>query len=527
MKKMGLTTSVVVKKTLCFILFAFGLGISSIGHTQNYQQYPGVIQVHTNYGSGRYSVEELAELAQRHGLKVLVLTSQVLQKAEYGFWPLAHLVGKSIERPSVLKLGPERYLKEVEAVNARYPDLVILPGLECNPFYYWTGSPFSHNLVNHAWQRQLLLVGLKQPEDIERLPVLGNRGGYRYSWKSVPLLWPLAGFLMSWWLWRRRKIQKVRVGQFVVSGSRRQIGLAIIAFLVSLVGFLNNYPFTTPCFDQYHGDQGVAPFQQVIDYTESKGAMAFWAQPDAHYSTQVNGVALITKSYPQFLAESDGYTGFTALYSDNTPSSDPGGMWDKILIQYCQGERERPVWAIAGASYHGTERGEQPIDTYQTIFLLPSLDQAEVLSALRTGRVYPTIGWRGNRLRLTEFRISSAGRSAEMGETLQVSEPSVVVHMGVEGTPLDAPVSIKVVRQGEVIKEFTGRTPLEVTFSDQYCGQVEHLAADSPIDMRKMVYYRLDIRRRGARILSNPIFIRCGDPKASATVKFSGSGSNI
>ncbi|RKY68299.1 MAG: hypothetical protein DRQ24_11880, partial [Candidatus Latescibacterota bacterium] len=173
MKKMGLTRSVVVKKTLCFVLFAFGLGISSIGHTENYQQYPGVIQVHTNYGSGRYSVEELAELAQRHGLKVLVLTSQVLQKAEYGFWPLAHLVGKSIERPSVLKLGPERYLKEVEAVNARYPDLVILPGLECNPFYYWTGSPFSHNLVNHAWQRQLLLVGLKQPEDIERLPVLG------------------------------------------------------------------------------------------------------------------------------------------------------------------------------------------------------------------------------------------------------------------------------------------------------------------------------------------------------------------
>ena len=505
---MGLPRSGEIKKTLGITLVAFGLGISSIGHTQSSQQYPGVIQVHTNYGSGRYSVEELAELAQAKGLKILMLNSQVLQKAEYGFWPLGRLVGRSIERPSVLKLGPSRYLKEVEAVNARYPDLVILPGLECSPFYYWTGSPFSHNLVNHAWQRQVLLIGLQRPEDIERLPVLGNRGGYSYSWRSVLLLWPVAGFFLGGWLSRRKKVQKVRVGQFVVRGSKRQTGSAVVVFLVSLVGFLNNYPFTTFCFDPYHGDQGVAPFQQVIDYAESKGGMAFWAQPDAHYSAEVNGVPLVTESYSHFLAESDGCTGFTALYGDNTPSSDPGGMWDKVLIQYCQGERERPVWAIAGASYHGSEEGEEPIDTYQTVFLLPKLDYPEVLLALRTGRIYPAISRKGNRLWLTDFRISSEARSAEMGETLEASEPSVVVHMGIEGTPLDTPVTLRLVRQGEVIQEFLGTTPLRVTFRDQDSRGVERLAADSPTELHKMVYYRLDVRRRGARILSNPSFVQ-------------------
>ena len=508
---MGFTRLRVIdtKKALCIALVAFGLGISSVGYTQSYQQYPGVIQVHTNYGSGRYSVEELAQLAQDRGLKILVLGSQVLQKAEYGFWPLGRLVDRSIERPSVLKLGPGRYLKEVATVNARYPDLVILPGLECSPFYYWTGSPFSHNLVNHAWQRQLLLIGLERPEEIEKLPVLGNRGGYGYSWTSLLLLWPVAGFFLSWWLWRRRKVQKARVGQFIARGSKRQIGFAIIAFLISLIGFLNNYPFTTFCFDQYHGDQGVAPFQQVIDYTKSKGGIAFWAQPDAQYSAEINGIRLITKSYSHFLAESEGCTGFTALYADNTPSSDPGGMWDKVLIEYCRGERERPVWAIAGASYHGSEKGEEePIDAYQTVFLLPSLNYPEVISALRMGRVYPTFGRRNSRLRLKDFRISSGKWSAEMGESLEVSDPSVAVHIGIEGTSLDTPVTVRLLRQGEVIKEFTGRTPLEVTFRDQYSGRTKHLATNSPAELDKMVYYRLDVRRREARILSNPIFVR-------------------
>ena len=497
-----------IKRALRIALVALGLGISSVGYTQSYQQYPGVIQVHTDYGSGRHSVEELANLAQAEGIKILGLNSQVLQKAEYGFWPLGRLVGKSIERPSVLKLGARRYLKEVETVNARYPDLVILPGLECSPFYYWTGSPFSHNLVNHAWQRQVLLIGLERPEDIEGLPVLGNRGGSSYSLKSVLLLWPVAGFFLGGWLWRRNKVQEVRVGQFVVRGSKRQIGFAIGAFLVSLVGFLNNYPFTTFCFDPYHGDQGVAPFQRVIDYTDSKGGMAFWAQPDAHYSSGVRGVPLITESYSQFLAESAGYTGFTALYGDNTPSSDPGGMWDKVLHQYCQGERKKPVWAIAGASYHERGGGKDPIDTYQTVFLLPHLDQLEVLSALSTGRVYPAIGWKDNRLRLTEFRISSGDRSARMGEILKASEPSIVVHIGIEGTPSDIAATVRLVRQGKVIKSFPGRTPLKVTFRDEYSGGVEHLTADVPTEQHKMVYYRLDVRRRGARILSNPSFVR-------------------
>ena len=114
---MGLTRSVEIKRILGITLVAFGLGISSVGYTQSYQQYPGAVQVATNYGTGRYSVEELAQLAQDRGLKILVLGSQVLQKAEYGFRPLERLVGKSIERPSVLKLGPERYLKDLERAD--------------------------------------------------------------------------------------------------------------------------------------------------------------------------------------------------------------------------------------------------------------------------------------------------------------------------------------------------------------------------------------------------------------------------
>ena len=83
---MGLTRSVEIKRILGITLVAFGLGISSVGYTQSYQQYPGAVQVATNYGTGRYSVEELAQLAQVRGLKILVLGSQVLQNPYSAFW---------------------------------------------------------------------------------------------------------------------------------------------------------------------------------------------------------------------------------------------------------------------------------------------------------------------------------------------------------------------------------------------------------------------------------------------------------
>ncbi len=64
---------------------------------------------------------------------------------------------------------------------------------------------------------------------------------------------------------------------------------------------VNHHPFKSSRFDPYHGDQGEAPFQDVIDYARSRGGMVFWAHPESNYSkngVEMGPVKLMTEHYP-------------------------------------------------------------------------------------------------------------------------------------------------------------------------------------------------------------------------------------
>src|SRR5205807_2100759 len=97
-------------------------------------------------------------------------------------------------QPSVLSVGIERYWADITSLGRRYPDLLVIPGVEAAPYYRWEGSPW-RGLVLTDWHRHLLVFGLKNAEEIKKLPVLGSQYGGGFD----PLrLWPLLLILAAW-----------------------------------------------------------------------------------------------------------------------------------------------------------------------------------------------------------------------------------------------------------------------------------------------------------------------------------------
>lgn len=465
------------------ILSIFLFGTTVIARA--YYQLPGVMHVHTTYSSGRYSIEELIAKADEKKLGVLVLTDHDQVVMEYGLFPLRYLVKKREEKKSVIRIGPEAYLSDIERLNTRQKSVIIIPGVQSSPFYYWGGNPFGQGLTAYDYRKELLLVGLSAPDDYSSLPRL--HGGF--STRYVRDLWPrfmvfFAVFLLSVYL----LLQK---------GKFRHVGLVIA--LLSIALMINHQPFKSSRFDPYHGDQGTAPYQEVIDFAKSRGGLVFWAHPESNYSrdgVQLGPIKMITEHYPDVLSDSRHYTGFAALYGDSSSAADAGGQWDKVLVDYCRGRRGQPVWAIAGADFHQEQNGLD-LDTFQTIFLVDDKRSQAVLQALERGRFYAVKKLKDSRLALDHFKIkdNSSGNVAIMGEEIKLNGTPVV-----EGriSALDRSrqdVAISIIRGGKPTWTFKGQTPLDFHL-------VDHDGWNGK------TFYRLDVRSKtGGHLLSNPIFV--------------------
>jgi len=283
-----------------FTLVLFGLG-GGRSSAEEYMQLSGVIHVHSTVSSGKYSIGELVVRAENKGLEVLILTDHDQVVMEYGLFPFRNLIKKREERQSILTTGPENYLAEIERLNRQQQSVLILPGVQSSPFYYWTGNPFGKGLTAHDFRKEMLIVGMSNPDDYYDLPLLHGRSSTRYVKDLLArFLIFLAAFLLSIYLIYQK-------------GSLRVCGILIAIFSLTLM--VDQHPFKSSRFDAYHGDQGEAPFQDVIDYAHSRGGMVFWAHPESNYSkngVEMGSVKLMTEYYPDALIQSKHYTASAA-----------------------------------------------------------------------------------------------------------------------------------------------------------------------------------------------------------------------
>ncbi len=466
------------------ILLILILSVMISGHAGavEYLQIPGLIDLRTTYSDGALDPESLARLAKQRGFDLIFVNDHDRLVMEYGILPFRNILRKREELNSINEGGAKDYLNAIRRVQEKNPGMIIVPGSETAPFYYWTGSFFQDNLTAHDDERRILTIGMDRSSDYADLPILHNGFSFRYTVEFLPFLVPfLISLGLGLVLLRWRGI--LRISGIIVSG-------------VSVLFMINMGPFRSSPFDQYHGYQGMAPYQLVIDYVESRGGLTFWNYPETASGVRKIGPVFVdTPSYPQVLEQSRGYTGFSALYGDNITVTEPGNLWDRVLLQYCEGERDRPPWGISTADFHKDGESGERLGAFPTVVMVREKTKEAVLSAMRQGRMYACAGY-PQRMILNEFAVCSSGckTRAISGEEMMLNEnPKIRISISPK-EPTQDPVKVRLIRSGELIKVFEGPLPMEVEYEDKY------------YKPGKKIFYRIDARGCGA-LVSNPIFV--------------------
>ncbi len=449
----------------------------------DYVQVPGLIDLRTTYSDGELELESLVRLAKARGFDVLFINDHDRLAMEYGLFPSKNIFKKRVELNSINKGGPEKYLAGIKRIQGKYPDTIIIPGSETAPFYYWTGSYFKKNLTAHNHERRILTIGLEKPEDYKGLPILHNGFSTRYVKASLPLMLLFLGpFILGLLLLKWK-------------GFSRISGVMICG--ISLLLIINTDPFRSSPFDQYHGDQGIGPYQEVIDYVNKSGGLTFWNYPETRSGKRKLGPIIVdTPPYPEVLEQSKGYTGFASLYGDTITITEPGNEWDRVLLEYCRSERDRPVWGISTADFHKDAGSGEKLGNFPTVFLVREMTKEEILFAMRQGKMYSCRAKYPQRIVLNDFSVCSAGGNtrAVSGDEIALNEnPRIHVSLSLK-EPVENRVKIRLIRSGELLEVFDGSLPMEIDYEDKY------------FKPGQKVYYRIDARGCGA-LVSNPIFV--------------------
>jgi hypothetical protein len=452
--------------------------------------------VHSALSTGDFSLDELAARAEKAGVGALLLSENYLLRIEYGLPPFRALTRVVSEQRSVLGVGAARFLDEVALAQQRNPRVLIIPGVEVVPHYYWAGSPLALEMTVTNTQKNLLVFGLAAGP-LGGLPVVGNTAAGRFDWSValdlVPGLLLIPGALLL--ATKRRSVQRVGHALLVVRRRRWLAGGFLCA--TGALALARAWPFTAGS-DSPYADLGLAPHQALIDYVDQLGGVTVWSLPEARDDgEQWFGpvrVSWRTEPYPDDLLRTFRYTAFGAVYEDTTRVELPGGGWDQLLRQYTAGERSRPAWAVGESAFHNFTEGKG-IGPVQTVFLVSERSERAVLDAMKRGRMYALLRGADPGLTLAEFAVTDGVGNAVSGDTLRVRAGApleVRVSVDLEDGST-RPVRVALVRNGMLAGAWAATTPFHVVHREVYDG--------AP------AFYRLDVRGPG-RLLSNPIFVR-------------------
>jgi hypothetical protein len=457
----------------------------------------GVVHVHSELSTGEFSLEGLVGLADQQGIGALLLSENFLARVDYALPPFRALTRVSRGERDVAG-DPAGYLARVAEVRTRLPHVVVIPGVEVIPHYYWTGSPLALDMTLHDVQKNVLVFGL-DARQLAALPVIGNARGGGYTLQSLVDAMPVLLVIPGAALLARRRTVRQRIGRgAVVVVRRRPWALGLVLCAVGAAALVRGWPFTGNVVAA--GEAGTAPYQALIDHVDAAGGITMWSLPEARdvgeqYVGPVH-VSWLTEAYADDLLRTFRYTAFGAVYEDTSTFEQPGGGWDRLLAEYVKGERSRPAWALAESGFHGLTAGKQ-IGPIQTVFLARERSEGAILEALRTGRMYalqrtPQLGFD-----LAEFAATAGGATVGLGDTLRAPA----------GTPLEVRVAIDASDGGRhdvrVALIRNGRLALMELSATPYRAVYRETSDGTPLVLR--------VEARGAppqRLLSNPIFVR-------------------
>jgi len=464
-------------------------------------QVPVAIQISSKVSDGKYTIPQILSICRDQGFKAVVITDRDLMRWEYGIWPLRNILKKTVEDGSVIKYGAQRYIREFKEIQKINPDLVIIPGVESAPFYFWQGDLIHSNLEIRDWHKHIITIGLNDARELENLPVASNRLGLAkpFSLKNLILFWPIillaAGIFC---LGKRTCDYKNELGEQLATGSKSSQRLGMLLIVLAILFLVNNFPFRFYVFDQYRGDVGIKPYQNYIDYVKRHSGLTFWAHPEARNVEKEGAVSIRTEEHSLDLLSSRDYTGFAVFFEGFKTVGKISGIWDSLLKDYCAGKRNSPAWAIGALSFDSDGNLEDYLKDLRTVLLVDVLNQEECLKALKTGRMYAALGKNSSKFTLNKFSVSDSQEGADkiMGEQLNVlKKPQIRIKADfLNGQP--QLFKIKLIRSGKLVNTFEATAPLDIVYLDEQASE------------EGSFYYRLEIQGPDVLVITNPIFVK-------------------
>ena len=464
----------------------------------------GVIRINTVISAGKESIAEVAEKARKNQLDFLVFTDQFVVKVEYGVPLLRNVIKISKSRPGVMAFGIENYLTQIREADKKYSDIALIPGVDVAPHYYWDGLPFAGSFSCRQYSEQLTVFGPSSNDFYANLPVIHNditEISFGSMLKLLPLLLVLAGFIVI--INRKNGGYKDAQGNTYPVKVKSKIFTGIIFIIFGTLWTINNRPFSrTFHFDQYKS-YGLSPYQQLIDYVGSNSGKEpcgiFWSAPEATMKDVISGVHLITAPYFYDVSATYGHNGFAGIYGDVSTAHEAGNEWDRMLMQYCRGERKKPPVVIGELDYHGKKRR---IDMIQTVVNVDELDSSRIVDAVIRGKSYAYEKAVVKQINIDRLQLSEGKKNAGLGETLHFSElKDVNLHLrgSISGSGGVTNITVSVILNGKkmcIQKQYGNRFNFEIPLKKEL------------MESNRKNYIRLIIKTNNAgRILTNPIYI--------------------
>jgi hypothetical protein len=122
---------------------------------------PFALHLHSRFSDGALSVDALVAQAHAAGYGGVLTSDHADQFFELGPF--------GVRRNSLRERGVGAYLRAVSRAAARHPEMLVLPGFEASPYYFWRGR--FPTLTIHQWHRHLVVFGMPDPAAFPRLPM--------------------------------------------------------------------------------------------------------------------------------------------------------------------------------------------------------------------------------------------------------------------------------------------------------------------------------------------------------------------
>lgn len=209
----------------------------------------------------------------------------------------------------------------------------------------------------------------------------------------------------------------------------------------------------------------LAPYQTFVDYLVERGGLVNCAHPESIQDDWIGPAHFINPGPVRFLHDLHHVNSFSILPEGyHEFAGGPGGNWDAALDEYLLGGRDQAPWALGDADYH---QPEDSLARATTLFYLREFTEADVLLAMREGRMVALMGDLFQNSYVAEFTVSEGRAERDQilfGKTAFSGPPVIRFRLDHELSGIRG----RLIRSGAVIHEFSG---CSFEFTDRETGE--------------------------------------------------------